>query len=75
MPTFDINNLSDSLNAENSPYLNRALSAYSVGSVFKPCVAAAGIEAGYDNHTFMCEGSLEIVDRVFRCHNLSVMVI
>ena len=71
VPTFDINNLSDSLNAENSPYLNRALSAYSVGSVFKPCVAAAGIEAGYGNHTFMCEGNLEIVDRVFRCHNLS----
>ncbi len=71
VPTFDINNISESLTSKNSPMLNRALSAYSVGSVFKPCVAAAAIENGNLHHTFNCEGSVEIIDRVFRCHNLS----
>lgn len=70
-PLFDVNNLTDSLTAENSPLLNRALSAYSVGSVFKPCVAASAIKCGLGSLTFECTGSLEIADRVFRCHNLS----
>ena len=34
------------LDDDNSPLLNRAINAYNVGSVFKPCVAAAGIEKG-----------------------------
>lgn len=71
VPTFDINDIAKSLNADNSPMLNRALYSYNVGSVFKPCVAIAVIENGYNNDTFVCEGSLEIGDRRFRCHNLS----
>lgn len=71
VPDFDINNISESLDADYSPMLNRALSTFSVGSVFKPCVAAVAIENGFINHTFNCEGKLEIIDRVFRCHNLA----
>lgn len=71
VPTFDIDNIAESLQNENSPMLNRALSAYSVGSVFKPCVAAAAIEAKKSDVVFCCEGSMKIVDRVFRCHKLS----
>lgn len=71
VPAFDINDLSLSLVSENSPMLNRAMSAFNVGSVFKPCVAAVAFENGYSYHTFNCEGSLEIVDRVFRCHKLT----
>ena len=33
-PVFDARNISDSLKDERSPFLNRALSPYSVGSVF-----------------------------------------
>ncbi len=71
VPTFDINNLVNDLQNQNSPMLNRALLPYSVGSVFKPCVAAAALEIGRGGYAFNCKGSLEIVDRVFRCHNLS----
>lgn len=71
VPTFDINDFSKSVNDKNSPFLNRPLCAYSVGSVFKPCVAAAAIENGLGNTDFVCEGSLKIVDRVFKCHNRS----
>ncbi len=70
LPTYDITDISASLKAENSPLLNRALSAYSVGSVFKPCVAAAAIEAGKGGFIFNCTGSTQIADRAFRCHKL-----
>ena len=71
VPSFDVTNLSDYLNADNSPLLNRALSAYSVGSVFKPCVAAAGIEAGKGGFCYTCTGSVKIADRYFKCHKLT----
>lgn len=70
VPTFDINNLSLSLQSENSPLLNRALLAYNVGSVFKPCVAAVAIESGCGSLSFNCEGKIKIVDREFSCHKL-----
>ncbi len=70
VPTFDIANLTESINAQNSPMLNRALLAYSVGSVFKPCVAAAALQEGKNNIIFNCNGSLKIADRVFRCHEI-----
>ncbi len=70
IPKFDVNNLSESLKQNNSPMLNKALSCYNVGSIFKPCVAATAIEKGFSNHIFNCEGKLQIVDRNFRCHKL-----
>lgn len=67
-PTFEVGNISKYLSLENSPFLNRALSAYNVGSVFKPCVAAAAIENSLGNFTFACEGSTLVADRYFKCH-------
>ena len=40
VPGYDPEHLADSLQAENSPFLNRALQCYAVGSVFKPVLAA-----------------------------------
>ena len=45
-PGFDPENVSASLNAPDSPLVNRAFQAYAVGSVFKPVLAAAALEAG-----------------------------
>ncbi len=67
-PSFDIENIGDYLEAQNSPLLNRAINAYNVGSVFKPCVAIAGIENSLQNFTYTCTGSCEIIDRFFKCH-------
>lgn len=61
-------NFNDMTNA-NSQYLNRAINAYNVGSVFKPCVAIAGIENNKSWFTYNCTGKCEIMDRVFKCHN------
>ena len=54
---------------ENSPFVNRALSAYSVGSVFKPIVAAAALDSGIsENMTVECDGKINVNSRVFNCH-------
>lgn len=71
VPTFDINNLAQSLEQKNSPMINKALYCYNVGSVFKPCVAASVIENDLSDITFKCEGNLKIGDRYFKCHNLN----
>ncbi|WP_425061171.1 Stage V sporulation protein D [Sporomusa carbonis] len=43
-PTFDANNLSKYLAQDSAPLLNRSVSAYQPGSVFKLVVAAAALE-------------------------------
>ncbi len=70
-PSFDRNNVELYLESQNSPLLNRAINNYNVGSVFKPCVAAAGIEANKGDYNYTCTGSCEIIDRRFKCHDLS----
>lgn len=67
-PDFDITNIAASFTDENSPLFNRVINAYNVGSVFKPCVAAAGIEKGLKGFQYTCTGSCEIIDRFFKCH-------
>lgn len=70
-PDFDCTAVSEYLNDTDSPLINKALSAYSVGSVFKPCVAAAGIEGKCGTLTFNCSGSVELDGRAYHCHNRS----
>ncbi len=67
-PWFDCKDIANYLKSENSTLKNKILGAYNVGSVFKPCIAAAGIENGYQNFTNNCVGQTQIVDRVFNCH-------
>lgn len=68
-PTFDVNNLQSSLNDENLPFLNRAVNAYSVGSVFKPIVSAAALEKNIPTDTiFDCAGFASVNGIRFNCH-------
>ncbi len=70
-PDFDLNNLAKDINNPNYPFLNRALSACPVGSVFKPCVAAAALENGNKYFCYDCKGKCKIIDRYFSCHEKS----
>lgn len=68
-PEFDPENLSKSLDSESSPFINRAFSAYSVGSIFKLVTAAAALEAGIsEDFTYNCNGSINIDGQIFNCH-------
>lgn len=68
VPTFDRNAVYKSFGKENSPLVNKALSPYSVGSVFKPLIAACALESGLSKKTqFDCNGELTIGDTTFCC--------
>ena len=66
VPCYDPEHLADSLQAENSPFLNRALQSYAVGSVFKTVLAAAALEAGLQP-VFECTGAVVVDGQIFRC--------
>ncbi len=69
VPTFDQNHPADFLDAADSPFLNRAITPYSVGSVFKAITAAAAIEGGInEDFSYTCTGSYTIGETVFNCH-------
>lgn len=68
VPTFNPNDISSSLNNNDSPFINRSLTPYSVGSVFKPIVAACALENNI-NLTHNCTGSITINGTTFRCSN------
>ena len=67
LPDFDAANVGESLTAPDSPLLNRAFSAYAVGSVFKPVLAAAALEAGEGDFTRECPGYDALNGQVYRC--------
>lgn len=68
-PVFDRTDLAESLDDDNQPFVNRALSHYAVGSVFKTVVAAAALEAGISENTaFECTGNVNVSGVVFNCH-------
>lgn len=70
IPVFDRSNMTASLADEKSPFVNRAISAYPVGSVFKPIVAAAAVDSGMSfTDTYMCTGKISIGDNIFNCYN------
>lgn len=69
VPEYDVTSLGRSLTDKNKPFLNRALCAYPVGSVFKPFIAAAAASDGCDlNAEYECEGSVGVGDTVFNCY-------
>lgn len=68
-PSFNPENISDVLNDEKSPLLNRAFQAFSVGSVFKPIVAACALEKGVGtDFSYECKGSIALNGVTFNCH-------
>lgn len=71
-PGYDPNNISESLAAENSPFINRAFRGYSLGSVFKIVTAAAALENNIQiEEPYLCTGSTVAGGQEFRCYKQS----
>ncbi|MCR4616210.1 MAG: penicillin-binding protein 2 [Clostridiales bacterium] len=69
LPVYDCRNVKESLNDPDDPFINRALTPYSVGSVFKCFIAAAALEqADYSGFTYNCTGRENINGIEFNCH-------
>ena len=69
-PDFNPDRVGDSLKAENSPLVNKALCSYSVGSVFKSVVVAFALEKGISaDEVYECKGEITVGDTTFRCFN------
>lgn len=69
-PVYDRDNLGEYVNSADSPFINRALSAYPVGSVFKVITAAAALENNIKIKTLNCTGSIEKSGNIFNCSKL-----
>ena len=67
LPGYDPDHVAASLDQPGSPLLDRTLAAYAVGSVFKPVLTAAAIEAGLDGLVVECPGYTMVDGQVFRC--------
>ncbi len=68
-PDYSPTAVGEALNDENAPLVNRALSLYNVGSVFKPAVAAAALKSGISaDFTDTCSGFVDVSGKVFNCH-------
>lgn len=69
LPFFDQDDPASALDKPDSPFMNKALSGYNVGSVFKSVVAAAALESGIPSETrFTCNGSLDVGGVNFVCN-------
>lgn len=70
MPEFSCKKIEESLNEENSPFLNRALQSYNAGSVFKLVTAISFLEENIEGlENYNCEASIIAGNSCFHCAN------
>lgn len=71
VPYYDRSNLSEFIDSPLSPFINRAFTAYPVGSVFKIVTSAAAIENGIALPHFNCKGYIAKSGNTFNCSDSS----
>lgn len=70
VPDFEQYDIASALEEEDSPLVNRAISSYDLGSVFKLVVAAAALECGVEaDNVYCCTGCVQIGENEFHCAN------
>lgn len=76
VPSFDPNQFIPTISSkdwerlvhdETDPLINRAISAYAPGSIFKLCTALAGIRAGVGDTEFTCTGGMQYGNKFMKC--------
>ena len=70
-PDYQPTEVAAAMTAADSPLLNRAITDYNCGSVFKIVTVAAALEAGVPlSRAYTCTGKLTMGDTDFHCHHL-----
>lgn len=67
VPQYDPENIAADLTREDSPFVDRTISQFCVGSVFKPVLAAAALESGLGWYSMECRGYIEVDGQIYRC--------
>lgn len=68
-PAVDPNDLAACMENEDAPFVNRALCAYTPGSVFKLICAASALECGIDyKEVYTCTGSVVVDGLTITCY-------
>ena len=68
-PAVDPNDLAACMENEDAPFVNRALCAYTPGSVFKLICAASALEYGIDyKEVYTCTGSIVVDGLTITCY-------
>lgn len=71
-PAYSPDDVAAALKAEDSPLVNRAFSAYNLGSIFKIAVASTALENGVSSaRTYTCTGEVDVSGRAFHCEKRS----
>ena len=69
VPAYQPQAVADALEESGAPLLNRAMTNYNCGSIFKMVTAAAALEAGISpEEKCTCNGSAAVAGTEFRCH-------
>ena len=68
LPDFDVNSPEKSLGSKDAPFINRAFSAYPVGSIFKIVTSAEALKRGIDPQ-YNCTGQISLSTAQFTCMN------
>lgn len=66
-PSYDPYRVSDYLDSESSPLINRTLESFAVGSIYKVAIAACALENGISDFQYTCNGSCNIGGVKFGC--------
>lgn len=67
-PVYSRDNLASAVNSDSAPFMNRAFSAFPVGSVFKVITAAGALENKVDISSFYCDGGITFSGNKFNCN-------
>lgn len=68
-PAFHPDSVQENISREDGALVNRALSLYDCGSVFKIVTALAALDEGISPHqVYECPGSIDVDGTTFHCH-------
>jgi beta-lactamase regulating signal transducer with metallopeptidase domain/beta-lactamase class D len=67
IPSISLANWDKLSTDHDNPLLNRCISPFAPGSVFKPLIGLAGIAAGVGDSRFTCEGSVTYGSSLMQC--------
>lgn len=67
VPDYHAEGVQAAVTQPNSPMMNRALTSYNVGSIFKLVSACCAVEQNYSDMTMDCTGTMMHHDREFQC--------